>query len=136
VRFPFLCSSLLSGRASSTPLVLIEADGDESPMNFAAFITNLKSDLTRFCDKESVLNNELLKDHPVGDARPVAAEGMVHFPVGQQGGELLPDGLDDVWWHCGDGVAPSVREASVTPRNDRAIHVRLHSDTTIPIGAS
>ena len=37
--------------------------------------------------------NELLKDHPVGDARPVAAEGMVQFPVGQQAGELLPEGL-------------------------------------------
>jgi hypothetical protein len=37
----------------------IEADGDEPPMNFAAFITNLKSDLTRFYAKESVLNNEL-----------------------------------------------------------------------------
>jgi len=30
-------------------------------MNFAAFITNLKSDLTRFYAKESVLNNELLR---------------------------------------------------------------------------
>jgi hypothetical protein len=28
-------------------------------MNFAAFITKLKSDLTRFYSKESVLNNEL-----------------------------------------------------------------------------
>jgi hypothetical protein len=37
----------------------IEADGDEPTMNFAAFITNLKSDLTRFYAKESVLNNEL-----------------------------------------------------------------------------
>jgi hypothetical protein len=46
-------------RASSTPLVLIEADGDESTMNFVAVITKLKSDLTRFCAKESVLNNEL-----------------------------------------------------------------------------
>jgi hypothetical protein len=36
-------------------LVLIEADGDEFPMNFAAFITNLKSDLMRFYAKESVL---------------------------------------------------------------------------------
>jgi hypothetical protein len=60
---------------------------------------------------------------------------MVHFPVGQQGGELLPDGLDDVWWHCGHGEAPPVREASATPRNDLEIHVLLHSDT-IPIGAS
>src|SRR5215203_3172475 len=37
----------------------IEADGDGFAMNFAAFITNLKSDLTRFYAKESVLNNEL-----------------------------------------------------------------------------
>jgi hypothetical protein len=40
-------------------LVLIEADGDESTMNFAAFITSLKSDLMRFYAKESVLNNGL-----------------------------------------------------------------------------
>jgi hypothetical protein len=26
---------------------------------------------------------------------------MVHLSFGQQGGELLPDGLDDVWWECG-----------------------------------
>jgi hypothetical protein len=46
-------------RASSTSLVLIEADGDEPTMNFVAVATNLKSDLTRSHAKESVLNNEL-----------------------------------------------------------------------------
>ena len=46
-------------RASSTSLALIEADGDEPTMNFVVVFTNLKSDLTRFYAKESVLNNEL-----------------------------------------------------------------------------
>jgi hypothetical protein len=26
---------------------------------------------------------------------------MVHLSFGQQGSELLPDGLDDVRWKCG-----------------------------------
>jgi hypothetical protein len=34
---------------------------DEFPMNFAAFDTNLKNDLTRFHVEESVFNNEILR---------------------------------------------------------------------------
>jgi hypothetical protein len=42
---------------------------------------------------------------------------MVYFPLGQQGDELLPDGLDDVWLDGGHGIyALSRREASDTPR--------------------
>jgi hypothetical protein len=44
---------------------------------------------------------ELLEDHPVGDTGTMAAERMVHVPLGQQGDELLEDGLDDVWLECG-----------------------------------
>jgi len=51
--------------------------------------------------------HQLLEDHPVGDARPVAAERMVRFPLGQQGPELLEDGLDDVWLEGGHGHTPS-----------------------------
>jgi hypothetical protein len=46
----------------------------------------------------------------------VAAERMIHVAFGQQGVELLPDGLDDLWWECGHGEAPSHRRASRTPR--------------------
>ncbi len=60
--------------------------------------------------------HQLLEDHPVGDARPVAAERVVRFPLGQQGFELLEDGLDDVWLDGGHGNTPSRREASRTPR--------------------
>jgi hypothetical protein len=59
---------------------------------------------------------ELLEDYPIGHTRPVAAKRMVHFSFRQQGSKLLPDGLNDVWWHCGHGDAPLPREASATPR--------------------
>jgi hypothetical protein len=36
-------------------------NGDEFPMNFDAFATNLKSGLTSSYSKESKLNNELLR---------------------------------------------------------------------------
>lgn len=62
--------------------------------------------------------HQLLEDHFVGDARPVATERMVHFSLGQQGAKLLPNGLDNVWLDSGHGInAPShYREASDTPR--------------------
>src|SRR5215211_3723830 len=56
-----LSSALPFWRASSTPLVLIDAYGDEFPMKFAAVVTNLKSNLMRFYAKESVLNNGSLR---------------------------------------------------------------------------
>jgi len=37
--------------------------------------------------------NQLLEDHPVGNARAMAAERMVRLAFGQQGLKLLPDGL-------------------------------------------
>jgi len=44
-----------------------------------------------------------LEDHLVGDTGTVAAERMIHVVFGQQGAELLPDRLDDVWWYGGHG---------------------------------
>jgi len=41
---------------------------------------------------------------------------VVHLPFRQQGNKLLPDGLDDVRWQCGNGHAPFHREALATPR--------------------
>src|SRR5215217_5323515 len=41
---------------------------------------------------------------------------VIRFSLGQQGTELLPDGLDDVWLDRGHGQTPSHREASITPR--------------------
>src|SRR5918995_5538179 len=58
----------------------------------------------------------LLEDHPIGYARTMAAEWVIRLVFGQQGLELLPDGLDDVWWHHGHGDTPSPREASATPQ--------------------
>jgi hypothetical protein len=43
--------------------------------------------------------HELLEDHPVWDAWSVAAERMIHVALGQQGAELLPDGL--LWMYGG-----------------------------------
>ena len=60
--------------------------------------------------------NQLLEDHPLGYARTMAAEWVIRLVFGQQGLELLPDGLDDVWWHHGHGDTPSPREASATPQ--------------------
>src|SRR3712207_2654566 len=34
----------------------------------------------------------------------MATQGVVRLPGGQQGTELLPEGLDDVWWQGGHGV--------------------------------
>ncbi len=42
--------------------------------------------------------HQLLEDHPVGDWWPMAAERMVDFSLGQQGAELLSDGIEDVRW--------------------------------------
>jgi hypothetical protein len=36
---------------------------------------------------------ELVEDDPVGDARAVAAQRVMHLPGGQQGGELVPEGF-------------------------------------------
>src|SRR5215213_10759969 len=40
---------------------------------------------------------------------------MIHLPFGQQGGKLLPDGLDEVWWERGHGFSPS-SGSLVTPQ--------------------
>jgi hypothetical protein len=37
--------------------------------------------------------NQLLEDHPVGNARAMAADGVIRLVYGQQGLKLLPDGL-------------------------------------------
>src|SRR5215207_4924262 len=55
--------------------------------------------------------NELLEDHSIGYAGAVAAQRMVDLSFGQQGGKLLPDRLDEVWWERGHGFSPSPREA-------------------------
>jgi hypothetical protein len=55
-------------------LVLIDAYGDEFTMNFAVVGTNLKSDLTRFCAKESALNNNL------GELRVYERENQTAIP--------------------------------------------------------
>jgi hypothetical protein len=40
---------------------------------------------------------QLPADYPIGDAGAVVAEWMVCPSLGQEGFELLEDGLDDVW---------------------------------------
>jgi hypothetical protein len=37
----------------------------------------------------------------------VTAQRMIHLPFWQQLTELLPDGLNEVWWECGHGFSPS-----------------------------
>ena len=58
--------------------------------------------------------DELLEDHSVGYARAVASQRMIHLSFGQQGGKLLPDGFDEVWWEGGHRLLRW--EASRTPR--------------------
>jgi hypothetical protein len=58
------------------------------------------------------LNQLLLEDYSVGDARAMTAERVIRLTtLGQQGAELLPDGLDEVRLECGHGNAPLHREA-------------------------
>ena len=60
--------------------------------------------------------HELLEDHPVGDARPVAAWRTIHLRFWKQDGELLPERLLlDVWWERGHGFSPS-SGSLVTPQ--------------------
>jgi hypothetical protein len=59
--------------------------------------------------------HELLEDHPVRYAGPLTAQRMIHLPFWKQGTELLPDGLDEVWWERGDGFSPS-SGSLLTPR--------------------
>src|SRR5215212_7202407 len=79
--------------------------------------------------------NELLEDHPVGDARLVAAQRVMDHSVREQGQELLEDGLDDVWWECGHGLSSlSFGKLGNSP-NDRASRARL-SSRRLPIRAA
>jgi hypothetical protein len=48
--------------------------------------------------------DQLLEDEPLGDAPPVATERMVGLVLGQEGTELLLDGLDEVRFECGHGA--------------------------------
>ena len=59
--------------------------------------------------------HELLEDHPIRYARPVAAEGVIGLSSRQQRRELLPDGLDDVWWDRGHGRVPSLGSFDNSP---------------------
>ena len=45
---------------------------------------------------------------------------MVRFSGGQQGEELLPDGLDDVWWQGGHGACSFCSGSLEDSPNDRA----------------
>src|SRR5687768_588439 len=53
------------------------------------------------CAAEDQDLHQLLEDHAVGDAGSVAAERMIHFPVGEQGTELLEDVLLTYGWMTG-----------------------------------
>ena len=79
--------------------------------------------------------DQFLEDNPVGDAPPVATEWMVGLVFGQEGTELLEDGLDDVWLDGGHGVY-SFRSGSVRNSPDDGASVpALHVDV-LPIDGS
>jgi hypothetical protein len=42
--------------------------------------------------------DELVEQHPVGDAPAVAAERVGVGAAGQKGGELVPEGFEDAGW--------------------------------------
>src|SRR5215207_8979255 len=60
---------------------------------------------------------------------------MIHVSLGKKHRELLPDGIDDVWWDGGHGEAPSHREALRTPRMMKH-SVPVYTSGVFPIGAS
>src|SRR5215204_1173308 len=51
---------------------------------------------------------------------------MIATTLGQQGFELLEDGLDEVRWECGHGFSPSSGSLEDSP-DDRASRVRFPS---------
>src|SRR5215210_3731485 len=78
--------------------------------------------------------HQLLEDHVIGDAGTVTTERMVDLPLRQQGGKLLPDGLDEVRWERGHGHPPSSGSVENSP-DDGASRARLPADA-LPIRAS
>jgi hypothetical protein len=66
-----------------------------------------------------------LEDQPVGDGGTVSAKRMICSSLGQEDSKLLPYTFDDVWLECGHGEAPSIWEASATPRVMPSICVRF-----------
>src|SRR5215210_2232009 len=66
---------------------------------------------------------ELLEDHPIRYTGPMAAQRMIRFSLGQQGTELLPDGIDNVWLDRGHGHTPSSGSFENSP-DDRVYRVR------------
>src|SRR3954447_19696142 len=80
--------------------------------------------------------DQLAENHPVGDARPVTSERMVRLSLGQEGTELLEDGLDDVWLDGGHGTHSFSRSGSLeNSPNDGASVPALHIDA-LPIDGS
>src|SRR5215213_273920 len=59
---------------------------------------------------------------------------MVDLPFGQEGGKLLPDGLDEVWWERGHGRTPSSGSLENSP-HDRAACARLSSRLIVSLSA-
>jgi hypothetical protein len=64
----------------------------------------------------------------------VATERMACRPFGQQGRQLLPDGLDEVWWESGHGDPTSSGSVENFPDDGASVPVS-HSDA-LPIGGS
>src|SRR5215212_1599786 len=60
---------------------------------------------------------------------------MVRLTLGQQGPELLPDGIDEVRLECGHEVCSFELGRVRHSQHDRAIRARLHAHT-LPIGGS
>jgi hypothetical protein len=71
--------------------------------------------------------HQLLEDDPLRDARAVASKRMVGAVLGQQGFELLADGLDEVWWQRGHGSTPSSGSVENTP-DDGTTRARFSCD--------
>src|SRR5215211_6855163 len=59
---------------------------------------------------------------------------MIHFPFGQQGRKLLPDGLDEVRWERGHRRTPSLGSFENSP-DDRASCARLSSRSIASLSA-
>ena len=77
--------------------------------------------------------NQLLEDHVIGYAGPMAAEWMVYFPFRQQGHKLFPDGLLLMYAEMAGMGARSFDSGSFeNSLNDRASCARLTSGALRP----
>ena len=80
--------------------------------------------------------DELVEHEPVGDPGPVAAQGMVIGPLGQQRGELDPQRFKDGGWDSGHEGTSCTKKRDSTPHLLQALMPATAQRHTPPTGAT